>query len=88
MVRKQTGKKRRTKIDRNDRTEKRRRRRKKTKPITKYLFILHNFFVFKVNGGNSTVKNLNPDAQLFSSSDFNNGTVLAGSTAPSGMFYF
>jgi hypothetical protein len=36
-----------------------------------------------VNFGSSAVKNPNPNAQLFSSSDFNNGTVLAGSTAPS-----
>jgi hypothetical protein len=50
-------------------------------------FILYHCFVFlfKVNVGNNAVKNLNPNAQQFSSSDFNNGTVLAGSTAPSGM---
>jgi hypothetical protein len=36
-----------------------------------------------VNVGSSVVKNLNPNAQQFSTSDFNNGTVLAGSTVPS-----
>ncbi|CAF4525267.1 unnamed protein product, partial [Rotaria socialis] len=36
-----------------------------------------------VNVGNSAGKNLNPNAQHFSSRDFNHGTVLAGSTAPS-----
>ncbi|CAF3456065.1 unnamed protein product [Rotaria sp. Silwood1] len=36
-----------------------------------------------VNVGNSAVKNLNPNAQQFSSRDFNHGTVLAGSTVPS-----
>jgi hypothetical protein len=70
MVRKQTG------------------NRKKTKAITKQFFLFYIIlcvFLFKVNVGNSAVKNLNPNAQLFSSSDFNNGTVLAGSTVPSGM---
>lgn len=36
-----------------------------------------------VNVGNSAVKNLNPNAQQFSSGDLNNGTVLAASTVPS-----
>ncbi|CAF5003852.1 unnamed protein product, partial [Rotaria magnacalcarata] len=36
-----------------------------------------------VNVGNSAAKNLNPNAQHFSSRDFNHGTVPAGSTAPS-----
>jgi hypothetical protein len=60
---------------------------KKYKGNKRTLFCFTSFFLFKVNVGNNAVKNLNPNAQLFSSSDFNNRTVLAGSAAPSGMFY-
>ncbi|CAF1678132.1 unnamed protein product, partial [Adineta ricciae] len=40
-----------------------------------------------VNVGSSVVKNLNPNAQHFSASDYNNGTVLAGPTVPSDELY-
>lgn len=66
----------------------RREKRIETKAITEHFFlfyIISCFFLFKVNVGNSAVKNLNPNAQQFSSGDLNNGTVLAASTVPSGM---
>ncbi|CAF1220241.1 unnamed protein product [Adineta steineri] len=40
-----------------------------------------------VNVGSSVVKNLNPNAQHFSASDYNTGTVLAGPTVPSDDLY-
>ena len=52
----------------------------------KNVSLLYITFLFKVNIGNSAVKNLNPNAQQFSSFDYNQGTVLAGSAAPSGKF--
>jgi hypothetical protein len=86
-VRKQTGKKKEN-INRQNRWDKKNdEEEKKYKGNKRTFFCFTSFFLFKVNVGNNAVKNLNPNAQLFSSSDFNNRTVLAGSTAPSGMFY-